>query len=116
MTKIVVFWILLGGLAFGFALAVQMRMITALVLRRALKAWNAAFEDRVKANAAVVYAAGREALREDEDSDLRAAVEHLRTIYPNPLSHLRTARRYSLVLPVLLLLVAAFGRLVWGVI
>lgn len=116
MTKIVVFWILLGGLAFGFALAVQMRMMIALVLRRALKAWNAAFEDRAKANAAVVRAAAPGDLAADLDADLEAAAKHLRTTYPNPVAHLRTARRYSLVLPILLLVLIAIGRVVLGVI
>lgn len=110
------FWILLGGLAFGFALAVQMRMMIALVLRRALKAWNAAFEDRAKANAAVILAAAPGDFADELDADAKAAAAHLRSTYPNPLAHLRTARRYSLILPVLLLVLLAIGRVVLGVI
>ena len=113
---VVVFWIVLGGLAFAFAIAVQMRMMIALVLRRALKAWNDTFEDRAKANQVVVVAAAPGELSSEIDADLRDAAAHLRTTYPNPLSHLRTARRYSLVTPVLLVLVLAVGRVMLGVI
>ncbi|GAB5454581.1 MAG: hypothetical protein Hens2KO_08100 [Henriciella sp.] len=116
MAKIVIFWIVLGGLGFAFALAVQMRMMIALVLRRALKAWRPKFEDRVKANAAVVSAAGEKPVSDDMHAGLTEAVEHLRTTYPNPLSHLRTARRYSVVTPVLLFAVLVVGRVVLGVI
>lgn len=116
MAKIVIFWIVLGGLGFAFALAVQMRMMIALVLRRALKAWRPEFEDRVKANAAVIWAAGETPVSDDMQAGLGEAVEHLRTTYPNPLSHLRTARRYSVVTPVLLFAVLVVGRVVLGVI
>ena len=116
MDKAVLFWILVGGLGFAFALAVQMRVIVALVLRRALKAWREDLSDRIKANAAVVSAAGDQALPPDAEPWLRDAAEHLKTTYPNPLRHLRTARRYSLILPVLLLGVLCLGRFIWGVI
>ena len=116
MAKVVVYWIVLGGLAFAFALAVQMRMMIALVLRRALRAWNAAFEDREKANQAVILAAAPGELDEAFETEIRDAAAHLRTTYPHPLSHLRTARRYSLVTPVLLFLVLAAGRVILGVI
>ncbi|MEL6413946.1 MAG: hypothetical protein AAFQ15_03280 [Pseudomonadota bacterium] len=116
MAKIVIFWILLGGLGFAFALAVQMRVMIALVLRRALKAWRPEFEDRIKANAAVIAAAGEQPIPDDMAAEMMTAVEHLRVTYPNPLSHLRTARRYSVVTPVLLLAVLAMGRTILGVI
>lgn len=109
MDKTLLFWILVGGLGFGFALAVQMRMITALVLRRALKAWREDYADRAKANAVVVAAASQAPAADD-------AVAYMQATYPSPLAHLRTARRYSVILPVLLVGVLAFGRLVWGVI
>ena len=109
MDKTLLFWILIGGLGFAFALAAQMRVITALVLRRALKAWREDYADRVKANA-IIVAAASQAPAENE------AVTYMRETYPSPLAHLRTARRYSVILPVLLVGVLAFGRLVWGVI
>ncbi|MEL6858981.1 MAG: hypothetical protein AAFO74_11375 [Pseudomonadota bacterium] len=119
MAKIVLFWILLGSTGFAFALAVQMRMMIALVLRRALKAWRPVFEDRGLANQAVILAASDEASDEqgaDANGDVHAAAKHLRTTYPNPLNHLRTARRYSVVTPVLVLALFAFGRFGLGVI
>lgn len=116
MAKILVFWILIGGLGFAFALAVQMRVLIALVLRRALKAWRDVFEDREKANRAVRLAAGASPLTSEADTDLTEAAAHLRATYPKPLSHLRTARRYSVVTPVLLLALVAIGRTGLGVI
>ena len=91
-------------------------MMIALVLRRALKAWRPEFEDRVKANEAVVTAAGEAPIPENTPSGQAEAIEHLRTTYPNPLSHLRTARRYSIVTPVLLFALLVMGRFVLGVI
>ena len=115
MEKTVLFWILLGVLGFAFALAVQMRLVTALVLRRALGAWRERFLDRTAANQAVVLAAGAAPVSSDLDEDMREAVSHLRTTYASALGHLRTARRYSVILPVLLLGVVALGRTVLGV-
>ncbi|MEL7109067.1 MAG: hypothetical protein AAGJ68_07670 [Pseudomonadota bacterium] len=116
MDKTVLFWGVIGALGFAFALAVQMRVITAMVLRRALKAWNTDLEDRVKANSAVVWAAGAKPLPYDAKPWLQSASAHLKKTYPNPLAHLRTARRYSVILPVLLICVLALGRFVWGII
>lgn len=116
MDKTVLFWIVLGGLGFAFALAVQMRVVVALVLRRALMAWQPAFEDRVKANEAVVLAAATTPVPSDTDAEVAAAAAHLRETYSMPLGHLRTARRYSVILPVLLLAVLGLGRVALGVI
>lgn len=116
MDKTILFWGVIGVLSFAFVLAVQMRVITALVLRRALKAWNTELEDRMKANTAVIWAAGVKPLPEDAKPWLQSARAHLQETYPNPLAHLRTARRYSIVLPVLLISILALGRFVWGVI
>lgn len=115
MEKIVIFWILLGVVGFAFALAVQMRMMIAVVLRRALAAWREEFVDRAKANQVVVLAAA-DATENDGDAALSEAVEHLRKTYPNPLNHLRTARRYSLITPVVLFGLLVLGRTVLGVI
>ncbi|MEP1142939.1 MAG: hypothetical protein ABJH52_04410 [Henriciella sp.] len=116
MAKIVIFWILLGGVGFAFALAVQMRMMIALVLRRALRAWRPALEGREKANQAVMLAAAPEPVPAETDRDVAEATVHLRETYPNPLNHLRTARRYSLVTPVVLLGLLVLGRTALGVI
>ena len=116
MEKLVLFWIMLGVLGFAFALAVQMRVMIALVLRRALQAWRPALQDRELANAAVMLAASAEPVADAEQQDLADAVDHLRSVYPNPLAHLHTARRYSLIMPVLLVALLALGRTVLGVI
>ena len=114
MDKTVLFWVLIGGLGFAFALALQMRVITALVLRRALKAWREEFADRVSANQAVVAAASKAPLPDALAATERNAAQHLRNTYPIPLNHLRMARRYTAILPGLLIGVLALGRLVWG--
>lgn len=116
MDKTVLFWILFGVLGFGFALAVQMRVMVALVLRRALKAWRTDLEDRAKANSAVVWAAGSKPLPDATKPWLSEAVAHLQATYPMPLNHLRKARRYSTILPVLLIVLVAVGRFGLGVI
>ena len=115
MEKTVLFWILFGVLGFAFALAVQMRIITALVLRRALGAWRERFLDREAANKAVVLAAAPAVPSDDLEADLSDAVAHLRATYASALQHLRTARRYSVILPVGLLGLVALGRTVLGV-
>ena len=112
MDKIVLFWILLGVAGFAFALTVQMRVMIALVLRRALADWSPAFADRVRANAAVVRAADAAPLSDHISSEVDAAAAHLRATYPNPLRHLQTARRYSLITPILLIALLAAGRFV----
>ena len=116
MDKTVLFWILFGVLGFAFALAVQMRIVTALVLRRALGAWREAFVDREKANHAVVLAASAAPLSGDLERETQDAVAHLKDTYASALGHLRTARRYSIIAPVLLLGLVAIGRTVLGVI
>ena len=116
MDKTILFWILVGGLGFAFALAVQMRVVTALVLRRALGAWREELQDRVKANQVVIGAAGPGGAPPESEAWLTDAVTHLQATYPSPLRHLRTARRFSLITPLLLLSVLALGRFVWGVI
>ena len=116
MDKTVLFWILFGVLGFAFALAVQMRVVTALVLRRALGAWRESFLDREKANRAVILAAGGAPLSSEIDTDTQDATRHLRDTYASALGHLRTARRYSIIAPVLLLGLVAIGRTVLGVI
>ncbi|MEO0982354.1 MAG: hypothetical protein AAFX03_06850 [Pseudomonadota bacterium] len=109
MTNSLVFWIVAGLAAFALALAIQMRIMTALVLRRALIAWDGAL-DRAKANTAVVWAAGAADLPAEAKPWLVRAVDHLRTAYPKPLAHIRMARRASLVLPAVLIGLAAAWR------
>lgn len=107
--QIVLFWTLTGLAAFGWALAFQMRVMVALVLRRALAETDGTLGHRQKANAVVALA-----VRPGTCDDINA--QHLRESYPAALGHLRTARVLSGVLPVLLSALLGLGRFVWGVI
>jgi len=102
---IVVYWILVIIAAFAFALAVQMRVMIGIVLRRALKAKFATSEDADQRVA--VVAAGNGAPTE-------ALSNHLTETYPRPLDHLRMARRWSQIAPVMLLLLIVAGRFKLG--
>ncbi len=102
------FWILLGLGLFAFVLAVQMRMIISVALRRALAARFGGLPTDTAYRLAVVDAA--------TPTPASEAALHLAQTYPNPLSHLRLARRTCLIAPLFILLVLAAGRLVLGVI
>lgn len=93
---------------FAFALAAQMRMIISVALRRALAAKYGGLPTAAEYRLAVVEAAS--------PAQASEAAIHLAKTYPNPLSHLRLARRASLVAPVLILLLLIIGRLALGVI
>lgn len=116
MDKTVIFWILFGLIGFGFALALQMRVVVALALRRALKAWRGDLQDRLKANQVVVWAAGSKPLPDATEPWLSEAVAYLRATFPMPLNHLKIARRFSVILPALLIVLIAMGRFGLGVI
>ena len=103
----IVFWILLGLAVFAFALAAQMRMIISVALRRALAAKFGGLPTAVEYRLAVVEAAS--------PAQASEAAIHLAKTYPNPLSHLRLARRASLIAPVLILLLLIIGRVALGV-
>jgi hypothetical protein len=104
----IVFWILLGMAIFAFALAAQMRMIISVALRRALAAKFGGLPTDAAYRLAVVEAAS--------PAQASEAAIHLAKTYPNPLSHLRLARRASLIAPVLILLILIIGRFALGVI
>lgn len=114
--NIVIFAIICGLLAFIAALAVQMRIMVALVLRRALAAWNGLYVDRVRANEAVVGAASDTFDPAAADGEIVAAVKYLRAEYPLPLAHLKLARRASVFVPLGLLLAVICGRVVFEVV
>ena len=106
---LVFYWILLVLAAFAFALALQMRMMIGIVLRKALMARNREL-DPGQANAAISWAAGAADLPPDARQWLRDEVEHLHSEYSRPLGHLRTARRWCMFGPALVLLLVAIGR------
>ena len=109
VTTIIIFWALVVLAAFAFALAVQMRVMIGIVLRKALVARTPDL-DVGQANAAISWAAGAADLPEDAESWLAPQVEHLRTEYPRPLGHLRIARRWCVVGAALVILLVAIGR------
>lgn len=102
------FWILLGLAVFAFLLAIQMRIVISVVLRRALAAHFGGLPTDNPYRLAVVEAT--------TPSPASEAARHLADTYPNPLSHLRLARRACLIAPLLILPVLAAGRLVLGAI
>ena len=102
------FWILLGLGLFALVLAVQMRMIVSVALRRALAAKFGGLPTDTAWRLAVVEAAA--------PSPASEAALHLAHTYPAPRAHLRLARRACLTAPLFILLVLAAGRLVLGVI
>jgi len=114
MTGVIIYWIALGLLGFGFALAVQMRIMIALVLRRALLARHDQITSPGLANEVIIQAARPADAAIEQRFQL--FVDHLRQDYSKPLSHLHLARRYSYLLPGLILIWLVLGRLVFGVI
>ncbi|MEM1146544.1 MAG: hypothetical protein AAGA72_04740 [Pseudomonadota bacterium] len=114
MDKTVLFWGLIGVLGFAFVLAVQMRVMIALVLRRWLKATRGpVFDQNQLSNRTVMLAARQAPVPESAEPLVKDAVTEMRKMYPSPLAHLRLARRISIFAPGLILMVIAFGRMVW---
>jgi hypothetical protein len=102
------FWILLGLSLFAFVLAVQMRMIISVALRRALAAQFGGLPTDTPYRLAIVEAT--------TPAPASEAARHLAATYPAPLSHLRLARRACLIAPVLILAILIIGRVFLGVI
>lgn len=106
---IIVYWTLVVLAVFAFALALQMRVMIGIVLRKALMARNKEL-DAGQANAAISWAANPAGLPPDARQWLRDQVDILQGEYPRPLSHLRIARRWCIIAPALALLLVAIGR------
>jgi len=109
LAGIIIYWTLVVLAVFAFALAVQMRVMIGTVLRQALVA-RAPEIDAGQANAAISWAAGRVDVPSDAEDWLSPQVSHLREEYPRPLGHLRIARRWCVVGPMLVVLLVAIGR------
>lgn len=108
MAQIILFWVLVAVAGFAFALAIQMRFMVALVLRKALAAKFGGFQNDTAYKQAVVDAVNGAA-------QTKPAL-HLKETYPNPISHMRLARRYSVLAPVALACILLAGRFILGVI
>lgn len=98
-----IFWIALTALAFGFLLAVQMRVMTAHILRLVLK--DIFGDEPELSNVVRAAAAG------DQGSE---QARHLIETCARPLSHLRLARRWSHILPVMIVCLLMVRRLTHG--
>lgn len=100
----------IAGLAvfFAFALAVQMRIMTGLVLKRAAKAQFPDLSDGPARFAVVAASNDRDLEPGDEIGD---AATWLAAEYPRAFGHLRLARKASILLGALLLGVVAAWRL-----
>ncbi len=108
IAKTILFWSLLALSGFAFALAAQMRVLVATVLRRALAAKFGGESASPDYRKAVVDAVNGEPQSKE--------AQHLCETYPRPLSHIRLARRASiLALPAIALILLA-GRFALGVI
>ncbi|MEZ5946185.1 MAG: hypothetical protein R3C13_14500 [Hyphomonas sp.] len=95
-------WILFGVVGFAFLLAVQMRFLISVSLRRALAA-EFGGDYRAPEHIASVQAT-RNATSGDRGADWLAGK------YPQPLAYLRLARRVSYTAPMGLFLLLAFMR------
>ncbi len=112
MDKTVLFWILFGVIGFAFALAVQMRVVIAKVLRMSAKAKFPETHDRDLV--AIVRSTPDRAA--DLVSGLQPIKAYIQQNHGGAVRHLSIARRYSMILPVILLGVVAIGRFGLGVI
>ena len=108
MTGTILFWTCLALAAFAFALAVQMRVMVALVLRKALAAKYGGEANGSEYRDAVLQAAN--------DAPESTEAQHIIDTYPRPLSHIRLARLVCLVAPPALFVILLAGRFVLGVI
>lgn len=114
MTQTIAFWLVLGLVGFAWALAVQMRMVVAKVLRLSVRAQ---YDDLHEADMkAIVRASVSEAQGQGLPEPLRAVHGWLRGEHPAAIRHLALARRTSQVLPPVLVVILVIGRVGLGVI
>lgn len=97
---------------FVFALAVQMRILSGIALKRAARAKFETLDDGTARFAVANAVSGPMALEPgDEAGD---AAHWLAGEYPTAIRHIRLARKVSVAMPVLLVLVAAVWRFTVG--
>jgi len=99
---LVLAWTVLGIAGFAFLLALQMRYLISVSLRRALAAKFGG--DFREARHVACIRATQAGTGEDE------GVRFLEEVYPAPLSHLRLARRVTYTAPMAISLTLAFMR------
>ncbi|MCA8890625.1 MAG: hypothetical protein KDA56_02105 [Hyphomonas sp.] len=103
---VILAWTVLGLAGFAFVLALQMRMLISVSLRRAL-AEKFGGDYRAAEHLASI-AATRAPGSED------AGAQFLEATYPRPLAHLRLARRVTYTAPMAILLSLAWLRFAVG--
>ena len=97
---------------FGFALAVQMRVLAGIALKRAARAQFETLEDGPARFAVADAVASKRAL--EPGDPMGDAAVWLAAEYPRAISHIRLARRASVVLGFVLLFVIVSWRFTGG--
>ncbi len=105
---LVAFWVVVVGLGFVAALAVQLRILAGMVLARAALVRDPRLSPSEARAAVPPAASGR--VPEDAPGPLADAVRHLIDVYPNPLRHIRTARTATWACPFAMLAIIALRR------
>lgn len=114
MAQAVGFWIVFGVAAFGWALAVQMRMLIARVLRISVEAQHGDLHPNdVRA---IVRAAPADAAPDGLPETLNQVRVWVKGEHPQAIAHLAKARRWSMILPIVVLVIVMAGRFGLGVI
>ena len=104
----VVFWIVLGVAGFGWALALQMRAMVAKVLAISVTAqYPQVHHNDIRA---VVRASPLAAAPAEFSVELNGVRDWVRAQHSGAVGHLARARRWSVILPVIVLVLAAYGR------
>ena len=113
MDQVVVFWIVLGVSGFGLALALQMRAMVAKVLAISVAAqYPQVHHNDVRA---VVRASPLAEAPAEFSAELSGMRDWVREQHSGAVGHLARARRWSVLLPVIVLVLAAIGRFKLGV-
>ena len=108
------FWILFGVALFALALAVQMRLMVAKVLRVSVAAHHRDLPaDEV---ALSVRASPPGPVSGEASPQVMEVRDWVRAQHPGAVAHLARARRWSRVMPVVVIVILAIGRIGLGVI
>lgn len=97
---------------FLLALAVQMRLLAGLALKRAAKAEYEELEERTARFAVVQAVNGPDTL--EEGDTVSEAANWLAAEYPGATRHIRMARRGTMIMPGIILVIALAWRLTAG--
>ncbi|WP_084399508.1 hypothetical protein [Henriciella aquimarina] len=97
---------------FGFALAVQMRLMAGMSLRRAAREKFPDLEDGPARFAVVAAVNGPDQL--EAGDDVGDAAKWLAAEYPRAIDHIKRARKATLIAPALIVVIALMWRLTVG--